>query len=251
MRTHLATFLVLGSIWLPRGTFGAEQADAALPSGVKAVWDLDKAYRERSPTRERVCLNGLWRWQPAAASQASVPAGTWGFFKVPGAWPGRDEFARKESQTAFPHTTWKNQDLTRVIRAWYQREFTVPGDWTGRRIALSLNYLNSVATVYVDGRKLGKLRFPAGELDLTTAVQPGGKPVAGLDGHSRGRCSSPVRASHWGGPVHHSALPDPRSDRFTITSIDSTHALFATNVTSGSFGQNMHAISPFFIVRCD
>ena len=89
-----------------------------------------------------------------------MPAGTWGFFKVPGAWPGHDEFDRKESQTAYPHTSWKNQDLTKVIRAWYQREFTVPGDWTGRRIALSLDYLNSVATVFVDGRKLGKLCFP-------------------------------------------------------------------------------------------
>ena len=177
MRTHPATFLVLvlGLIWLPRGTFGAEQAEAALPAGVKAVWDVDKAFREKSPTRERVCLNGLWRWQPGAGGQTAVPAGTWGFFKVPGAWPGPNEFDRKESQTAYPHASWKKQDLTKVIRAWYQREFTVPGDWTGRRIALSLDYLNSVATVYVDGRKLGKLCFPAGELDLTTAVQPGGK----------------------------------------------------------------------------
>jgi len=33
--------------------------------GVKAVWDPAKAARETTPTRERVCLNGLWRWQPA------------------------------------------------------------------------------------------------------------------------------------------------------------------------------------------
>ncbi|MGA2035475.1 MAG: hypothetical protein ABSG68_24770, partial [Thermoguttaceae bacterium] len=128
MRTHLATFLVLvlGFIWLPRGTFGAEQAEVALPAGVKAVWDVDKAFREKSPTRERVCLNGLWRWQPGAIGQTAVPTAAWGFFKVPGAWPGHDEFDRKESQTAYPHTSWKNQDLTKVIRAWYQREFAVP-----------------------------------------------------------------------------------------------------------------------------
>ncbi len=182
MRTHLATFLVLvlGLIWLPRGTFGAEQTEVALPNGVKAVWDLDKAYREKSPTRERVCLNGLWRWQPAAAARQAVPAGNWGFFKVPGAWPGNSEFARKESQTAYPHPSWKNQDLTKVTRAWYQREFTVPGDWTGRRIALSVEYLNSLATVFVDGKKIGKLQFPAGELDLTAAVQPGGKHVLSI-----------------------------------------------------------------------
>lgn len=32
--------------------------DSALPSGVKVVWDLDKAYREKTATRERVSLNG-------------------------------------------------------------------------------------------------------------------------------------------------------------------------------------------------
>ena len=182
MRTHPATFLalVLGLIWLPSGTFGAERAEVTLPAGVKAVWDLDKAFREKSPTRERVCLNGLWRWQPGASGQTAVPPGAWGFFKVPGAWPGHDEFDRKESQTAYPHASWKKQDLSKVIRAWYQREFTVPGDWRGRRIALSLDYLNSLATVYVDGRKLGKLCFPAGELDLTTAVRRGGKHVLSI-----------------------------------------------------------------------
>ena len=89
MRTHLAAFLVLvvGLVGLPGGTFGAEQTEVALPNGVKAVWDLDLAYREKTPTRERVCLNGLWRWQPAAAVGTGVPAGNWGFFKVPGAWP--------------------------------------------------------------------------------------------------------------------------------------------------------------------
>ncbi len=47
MRSHLATslVLVLGVIWLPGEAFGAEQTEAALPDGVKAVWDLDKAYR--------------------------------------------------------------------------------------------------------------------------------------------------------------------------------------------------------------
>ena len=43
------------------------QSVAPLPRGVKAVWNLDKAYRETTPTRERICINGLWRWQPAAS----------------------------------------------------------------------------------------------------------------------------------------------------------------------------------------
>jgi hypothetical protein len=45
---------------------GLAAAGGELPQGVKAVWDLEKAYRESTPTRERLGINGLWRWQPAA-----------------------------------------------------------------------------------------------------------------------------------------------------------------------------------------
>src|SRR3954463_393184 len=62
--------------------------EVSLPSGVKAVWDLDRAHREKTATRERVCLNGLWRWQPGTAVTDSVPKGAWGYFKAPGFWPG-------------------------------------------------------------------------------------------------------------------------------------------------------------------
>ncbi|HLX65176.1 MAG TPA: glycoside hydrolase family 2 TIM barrel-domain containing protein [Planctomycetota bacterium] len=153
------------------------QTDAPLPDGVKAVWELDQASCEKSPTRACLCLNGLWRWQPAAAD-AGVPSDNWGFFKVPGPWPaGNDSYDRKESQKAYAHPGWKNQNLNSITKAWYQREFTVPADWAGRRVVLSVEYLNSVATVYVDGKKIGNMRFPAAELDLTAAVQPAGKHV--------------------------------------------------------------------------
>ena len=35
--------------------------DARLPEGAEAVWDIGKTYRERTPTRERLCINGLGR----------------------------------------------------------------------------------------------------------------------------------------------------------------------------------------------
>ena len=45
----------------------AEDVAASLPGVVKAVWDVTRAYHQTTPTRERICLNGLWRWQPADA----------------------------------------------------------------------------------------------------------------------------------------------------------------------------------------
>lgn len=156
------------------------QAAVELPPGVRAVWDLGKAWRETTPTRERVCLNGLWRWQPAAAPTETVPEGDWGYHKVPGPWPGLGFYMYRESQRCYVHPAWADKRLAEVDMAWYQREITVPGDWAGRRITLYAEYLNSLAVVHMDGVRVGEIAFPAGELDLTATVQPGRTHVLSL-----------------------------------------------------------------------
>jgi beta-galactosidase len=157
---------------MPAG-FGEQQLAASLPADVKAVWDINKAHRESTPTRERICLNGLWRWQPAEGDVQKIPTGSWGFFKVPGSWPGITDYMQKDSQTVFHSPEWKDRDLGSIHAAWYEREFTVPAEWVGRAVALSVEYLNSYAAVFVDGKQAGELRFPAGELDLTSLCKPG------------------------------------------------------------------------------
>src|SRR5213593_4179729 len=91
--------VVVGSAW-------AGVSDAVLPPGVKTVSDLHKAHRDTTATRERVCLNGLWRWQPAKQDADAVPADTWGFFKVPGFWPGASSYIQEDSQTLHVHPSW-------------------------------------------------------------------------------------------------------------------------------------------------
>lgn len=145
--------------------------DAVLPVGVKAIWDLDKAHREKTETRERVCLNGLWRWQPA--TEETPPTGGWGFFKVPGSWPGMTDYMQKDFQTVYPNTAWKDARLRDVTAAWYQRQIEIPAGWAGRRIELRAEVLNSFATVFVDGKAAGEMRFPLGVCDLTAVCPPG------------------------------------------------------------------------------
>src|SRR5207249_7890052 len=151
----------------------ADDVAASLPDGVKAVWDVVSAYHETTPTRERICLNGLWRWQPASAGSDQVPAGNWGFFKVPGCWPGITDYMQKDSQTLCAHPKWKEVKPGGITVAWYEREMSVPVGWSGRRISLHVEYLNSYAMVFVDGVKTGEIHFPGGELDLTAACRPG------------------------------------------------------------------------------
>jgi hypothetical protein len=174
------TLLLLATLpWLIFGMAtvmgGATAQDdvVPLPEGVKVVWELDRAWRLATPTREQACLNGLWRWQPADDFQGKVPQGTWGFFKVPGPWPGITDYMQKDFQRVIAHPAWGNLRLREVTAAWYERDFTVPAQWQGRRIFLQTAYLNSRATVFISGQKVGELRFPAGELELTPICQPG------------------------------------------------------------------------------
>jgi hypothetical protein len=149
------------------------QQAVRLPSEVRAVWELDAAHRDVTATRDRVCINGLWQWQPADPQSDQVPEGDWGYFKVPGAWPGITSYMQKDFQTVHAHPRWKDTRLSGVTAAWYQREITIPEDWEGRRIAVNAEYLNSYAVVYVDGRRAGEMRFPAGEVEIGSLCRPG------------------------------------------------------------------------------
>ncbi len=93
-----ALLCVMGSA---AGAAGDNRFAVGLPEGVKAVWDMGQAYRETTPTRERISINGLWRWQPAGSRSDQPPAGNWGYFKVPGCWPGITDYMQKDCQTVY------------------------------------------------------------------------------------------------------------------------------------------------------
>ena len=173
----LRSILLLLCTLMPDPRLRAAGTGAPLPDGVRAAWDSAKAHRETTPTRERICLNGLWRWQPAEVRADALPKESWGYFKVPGCWPGIEDYMQKDSQTVFAHPDWKVKSFGDLSAAWYQREMTIPREWAGRRIAVSAEYLNSYAAVFVDGAKAGEIHFPAGELDLTQVCKPGATQV--------------------------------------------------------------------------
>lgn len=153
---------VCGMLTILSSIAAQDPSGLTLPSGVKVVWDPVKAWRETTPTRERLCINGLWRWQPAADNTLEVPTADWGYYKVPASWPGIQDYLQSDYQTLYPHPSWKNTRLGEVKSAWYERTITIPQNWAGRRIALDVEYLNSYAVVYIDGHQVSQLRFPAG-----------------------------------------------------------------------------------------
>ncbi|MGD0090355.1 MAG: hypothetical protein ABSE73_10595 [Planctomycetota bacterium] len=161
-------------------TAGVCEDAVLLPEGVKAVWSVEKAHREATPTRERICVNGLWRFQPAppdvrkpapgeALPPAAPPTGKWGYFKVPGSWPGARGMGAGETQRGYPHPGWTPNDQI----CWYQREINLPANWKGRDIFIDINWLQSVANVYLDAKLAGNVSYPGGRLNITAGCKPG------------------------------------------------------------------------------
>ncbi len=182
LQLRIAWAMLLAAFWLavPGLALAEGPTHAVLPPGVRVVWDPAQAYRETTATRERLCINGLWRWQPARDDTREVPTGAWGYYKVPACWPGIQDYMQSDYQTLYPHPNWRDTKLGDVQRAWYERTITIPQDWTGRRISLEVEYLNSFAIVCVDGRQVGQIRFPAGQVDLSGVVHPGATHVLSL-----------------------------------------------------------------------
>ncbi len=75
----------LVAILLARCVSAQKRAGVHLADGVKAVWNVGKAFREATLTRERISINGLWRWRPAADEQ-TLPDGRMGYLRVPSVW---------------------------------------------------------------------------------------------------------------------------------------------------------------------
>ena len=117
------------------------------------------------------CLNlgGEWRFNPAPpvgfGSALDVSAGTnWAAIQVPGQW-------LQQGFTVDPKTA-----------AGYRRKVAIPADWAGRRVKLRCDGVYSLATIWVNGREIGKHEggFTPFEFDVTDAVTPGAEAVLSL-----------------------------------------------------------------------
>lgn len=145
------------------------------------VWSLTNAWRQLTPPRERICLNGLWEFRPVYTNEAALtnavpaPDDCWGWGKVPGLWP-----LPYEDGNSSPQIFRLSPSLADIAdcpaafdQAWYRRRLTVPSECAGKRLTLEATMLQTHADVFIDGRRAGELWFPGGELDLTAFLKPG------------------------------------------------------------------------------
>lgn len=122
--------------------------------------------------RSRVSLNGTWRFMPATEGSVEPAKTGWGDIKVPGSW--QNARGRSSDFVALGSgPQWDLYDGTRVARAWYERQVSIPAEWQGRAISLRFDRLCTDAMVYVNGTECGQIAWPWGSVDITAAVTPG------------------------------------------------------------------------------
>ncbi len=171
--------LVIFNIKAQNTSVAAHRVNAPLPDGAsKDVWGLDDAWRQTTPTREKISMNGLWGFRPVLTNEESdippAPEDCWGWFKVPAIWPsGRWDSDRGAQNVVLSPWLKENSENAVLDQAWYKRKITVPRSFEGKRAVLDFTMLQTHAKAFVDGAYVGELWFPGGELDLTTALTPG------------------------------------------------------------------------------
>lgn len=158
-------------------------SDAQPPNGctTEENWDLEDAWQITTPTRAIVSLNGLWNFYPITTPEAGkkIPPHNsgWGFFKVPGIWPGMGNRKTQpgDSSTFYGLNSelFVNLNPAALTSAWYRRTVKVPHSWKGKRIELEITMLQTGGRIFIDGKEAGDMLFPGGKLDITKHVVPG------------------------------------------------------------------------------
>lgn len=125
-----------------------------------------------SSKRERICLNGRWEFMPAK-DENSLPQSSWGIILVPGTWDGNWRLPGLITKGEGP--AWRDVDLSMLGRAWYRKIVSIPENWKGKAILLTLGRVSTDAIVFANGVECGRVEWPYGSVDITKAIEPGKK----------------------------------------------------------------------------
>lgn len=158
----------------------ATRENAAIPDGVDDPESLVGAYKTASATRQRYCLNGVWRCRPVLTDDPKnvAPAADdlWGWAKVPSVW-ARNNQAFKATKILAPWFVDFKDEREKFVKdlAWYGRSFTVPKEAQGKRVIWTFDMIGAAAQLFIDGRQAGIVNFPQNQIDITDFVKPGKK----------------------------------------------------------------------------
>ena len=128
-------------------------------------------------------LNGPWSFAyaespclaPVGFEQPDFSTDAWDTISVPGCWQMQGYDSPHYTNVVYPFPIDPPHVPDENPTGSYRREFALPAEWSGRRIVLRFEGVESTFQVWVNGEYVGLSkgsRLPA-EFDLTPLVQPG------------------------------------------------------------------------------
>ncbi|HEY0008294.1 MAG TPA: hypothetical protein VGB55_06200, partial [Tepidisphaeraceae bacterium] len=130
--------------------------------------NVSPAAEKLSATRDRMVLNGPWRFTPVTADEAS-PEGGWGWAKVPGSWLRKEDLLTRGTGPSWDAFGTGRESPA----AWYERSVQIPQSWNGRAIILDFDRVSTDAAIFINNKPAGTVNWPEGQLDITQLVTPG------------------------------------------------------------------------------
>src|SRR3989339_656861 len=165
-------------------------------------WNLSDAYRASTATREKICLNGIWRIRLSESMQFDKAPGTPtgrvpkpGFMskaksadvRVPGEWFGDAWYNRTNGECMMPvgappefkphicsEVNWDGKPLKNYFYAAYEREFVLPENWKPGEAFLRFEQVNVEAWVFINSKFVGYQKgLEAKDIPLPADIKPG------------------------------------------------------------------------------
>jgi hypothetical protein len=153
---------------LAAGLGAARAAWAPVPGNIMTRWAAQVSPTNAHPEYPRpqmtrpdwLCLNGLWQFSTATASQAA-PVG---------------QTLAEQILVPYPVESALSGLKRHESRMWYRRTFDVPAAWSGQRVLIHFGAVDWQATVVVNGKHIGGHRggFTGFSFDITSALKPAG-----------------------------------------------------------------------------
>ena len=110
---------------------------------------------------ERGELPREWQLQPASSAATGPAKAEWATVV---AAPFRWKHSLRRVKT------WAKLNVDTVNSLWYRQNLAVPPTWQGSRVLVDFHRIEGDAIVFCGGRRIGELRRPGGEIELTPAI---------------------------------------------------------------------------------
>jgi len=119
------------------------------------LWDLSDAQRERTSTRERICLHGMWCLALADEDQLLPPKPAERYYsKAPGRWLSQNYYRVFKSVNGklAPVDKIGDKKITDYWRGCYTRQVKIPAEFRNKPMLLTIDYVGApAAKIYING----------------------------------------------------------------------------------------------------